>query len=249
MGLNVSFVRSIPSRPSGRSYTPLSSGVFLQGPSWSNRGSFFFLAFPLFLSTFLFVDLFLHLPFFRARSHYLSLSLPHLSPFLLFCRACSLFPSYSPPPSFPHSRPLGNAIVAATLDTTKSPTIPISTLRTPKLASRLPIRPNMLLPLLAPPHPRLLPAFSVPCYYQPPSPSRNDGTTSGCRAEGRLGRKGKFLVRVQTHWRLLSCCRHVLRGTIGELRGKGRREATEDAAEDAMGLHPRGDEGTGMTER
>lgn len=122
-----------------------------------------------------------------------------------------LFPSYFPPPSL-HGRPLGNAIVAATLDTAKSPTIPISTLRRPKLASRLAIQPNVIPPARPPPHPPSLPAFSVPCYYQAPSPSRNDGTTSGCCAEGRLGRKGKFLVRVQTHWRLLSCCRHVLRG-------------------------------------
>lgn len=59
-----------------------------------------------------------------------------------------------------------------------------------------------------------------------------------------MGRKGKFLVRVQTHWRLLSCCRHVLRGARGELRGKGRSDAAEDAAESEVVL-PAGWRGNG----
>lgn len=89
-------------------------------------------------------------------------------------------------------------------------------------------------------------AYSVPCYYQPPSTSRSGGTTS-VRCRGALGRKGKFLVRVQTHWRLLSCCRHVLRGAEEGRAGKG--EAAEENVVGESGRVRPGNRGNGMDRR
>lgn len=130
---------SNPSRPSGRSYTPLSSSVFLQEVPPSNLTVLLPRSFSLFLPTSLFVGLSFACPIF-------------------VCLSPPLF--YFPPASF-HSRPLGNAIVAATLDTTKSPTIPISTLRRPKLASRLPPS-QRASPLASPRSPSLFPHSPYP---------------------------------------------------------------------------------------
>lgn len=51
----------------------------------------------------------------------------------------------------------------------------------------------------------------------------------GALRGGALGRKGKFLVRVQTHWRLLSCCSHVLREATE--KQEGRETAENDVRE------------------
>lgn len=168
---------SNPSRLSGWSYTPLSSSVFLQRVFPSNLTVF------LLSYLHLFPSLFVGFSFFRS----VFVSLSH---------------SYFPPSSF-QGRPLGNAIVAATLDTTESLTIPISTLRDRN--SHPGFHPTNTYPSLVPSAFALsLPAFSIPCYYQlppppsppppPPSPSRNGGTTSGRCTEGRLGGRVSFLL-------------------------------------------------------
>lgn len=96
--------------------------------------------------------------------------------------------------------------------------------------------PTNVYPSLVPPLSLSLAAFSMPCYYQPPPPSPSPSPLPPEQERwydealrgGALGRKGKFLVRVQTHWRLLSCCRHVLRG-VTEKGGGGKqpRRTTE----------------------
>ncbi|KAG7204538.1 hypothetical protein KM043_004963 [Ampulex compressa] len=64
---------------------------------------------------------------------------------------------------------------------------------------------------------------------------RTKDDDGGVREGEEVGRKGKFLVRVQTHWRLLSCYRHVFRGTEGTWRGEeweGRRVTTREEGTD-----------------
>lgn len=167
----------------------------------------------------------LNVPFVRSsQSRQSGLSVPLCPPVLSFCKKSSLSDPSSPSCSLFLSlplclriRPLGNAIVAAT-PWTRTP-------RPPQFRSLHPSQTKT--PGFHPTNEPPTAPLWTPRRHVAIGLVLSAGTKEGrpWSQEREVGRKGKFLVRVQTHWRLLSCYRHVLADSEGaDGVGGGRQE-------------------------